>query len=819
MDSMITFLYLSFFFFHLVLSVSHESPYVPDNMIFLDCGSSSSTTYADDGRKWTGDIGSTYAGSELDNKSSTSKALKKIPSVPQVPYMTARIFHSQFTYTFRLSPGLKFVRLHFYPASYPGLDHSKALFSVASTTDTLLSSFNAYRTAEAMKVDCFTKEFSIAVLGNEPILKVTFIPSPIISGSYAFVNGIEVVSMPQYLYSGGGVIPIPLVGQEFPILIENGIFETVYRLNVGGNDISPKDDTGMFRAWSNDSKYVFKAELTSTADSNVKIKFPSTFPSYSAPVSVYSTARFMGNDRSLNQNNNLTWILPVDSGSYYLVRLHFCEIELAVKQINERVFMIFINNQTTEDQADVIAWSGGNGVPVYRDYAVFATKGSEVRQDLWITLHSNNESRSIYSSAILNGLEIIKLTNTDIIFSSHNSGVGPKIMNMIIVIIGAAIGGVIPVAYMFKFFWPHRSSGEWTLPVVSKKTSISRLPSGFCQHLPFAEIKATTNSFDGDMLIGIGGFGKVYKGYIQSRATTVAIKRGNPVSRQGVHEFQTEIELLSKLRHLHLVSLIGYCEEDGEMILVYDYMAHGTLRDHLYKTQKPPLSWKQRLTICIGAARGIHYLHTGANQPIIHRDVKTTNILLDEKWVAKVSDFGLSKVGPNTVSHTHVSTLVKGTFGYLDPEYYRRRKLTEKSDVYSFGVVLFEVLCARPAVNPVEEEDEEEETSLAEWALRCLDKGILDQIIDPYLKGKIAPNSLTTFAEIAKKCLADRGIERPTMGDVLWNLELALQLQESAYEKESIIHGMMVNEVTVMTNHSDMTPGVEFSDLMLPTGR
>ncbi|CAK9153787.1 unnamed protein product [Ilex paraguariensis] len=823
--------YLSIFSFLLlgllVIRLISAADYVPTDKILLNCGGPPDSTDPD-GLKWTSDIGSMFA--VANGKSSTFPAATQKPSVPEVPFMTARIFQSEFTYSFPVASGRKFVRLYFYPSSYAGFNASNSFFSVTAGPYTLLKNFSAAQTAEALTYDFIVKEYSINVPSQT--LNLTFTPDPNTPNSSAFVNGIEVISHPDIYNTEDGTSMI--VGQSTAFIIDNTTaLENIYRLNVGGNDISPSGDTGMLRSWYDDTPYIFAAAIgvTEAADPNMTISYPTGTPTYVAPVDVYGTARTMGPDYHINENYNLSWTFLVDSGFSYLVRLHFCEVAENITRINQRVFEIFLNNQTAETEADVIAWAQHNGVPVHKDYVVLVPTGPP-QQDLGLALHPNIASKSNYYDAILNGVEIFKVNNSNGNLAGPNpvpviqevidpsrtepSSKSGESKNKNAVIGGGVGGGIVALIIVGLLVCAvsrrrrHRKDSSasdgpsgW-LPLSlygnshssgSAKTNTtgsyaSSLPSNLCRHFSFAEIKTATNNFDEALLLGVGGFGKVYRGDIDGGTTKVAIKRGNPLSEQGVHEFQTEIEMLSKLRHRHLVSLIGYCEENCEMILVYDYMAHGTLREHLYKTQKPPLPWKQRLEICIGAARGLHYLHTGAKHTIIHRDVKTTNILLDEKWVAKVSDFGLSKTGP-TLDHTHVSTVVKGSFGYLDPEYFRRQQLTEKSDVYSFGVVLFEILCARPALNPTLLK---EQVSLAEWALHCHKKGILDQIIDPYLKGKIAPECFKKVAESAVKCVADQGIDRPSMGDVLWNLEFALQLQESAEESGKGMGRMDIEE-------------------------
>ncbi|KAK6921895.1 Malectin-like domain [Dillenia turbinata] len=804
----------TYLFFYLAISITVQS-YSPDENIALNCGSSGNSS-DQDLRIWTGDISSIYIKSSQQNTSSTTATASSLDAAPQVPYATARIFHSSFTYSFQVSPGPKIIRLHFHPSSYPGLDISSAFFSVIINNNayTLLHNFSALLTSRFLKQHYFEKEFCVIVPIQEQELRITFIPSPESKSSFAFINGIEIVSMPTDLYFKPRDVPI--VGQSQPLFLDDqtNALETVYRLKVSGQAISPSGDSGIFRSWSQDISFIF-GDFTGNDPYHFTLPIKHTkVPPYTAPDTLYFTARDMGPDGTWNENNNLTWLFPVDTGFYYLARLHFCEIAPRITSTGMRLFEIFLNNQTADEEMDIIYWAGGIGVPIYREFIVMVpqTEVIESKQNLSLALHPN--TKSVYSDTLLSGIEIFKLNDSsgnlagpnpnaadDNTESNSDSPASQRPMhsnkNHKAVIVAPVIAGSIvmfiacalALLAMWRSQWkiPGKRVKTWAWSPSSKLSLLSSakassLPTGLCRHFSLAEIKSATDNFSISLLVGVGGFGNVYKGYIDDGTNTVAIKRLNPSSQQGVHEFLTEIEMLSQLRHVHLVSLIGYCGENHEMILVYDYMARGTLRDHLYNTENPPLPWKLRLQICIGAARGLQYLHSGAKHMIIHRDVKTTNILLDEKWAAKVSDFGLSRMGPTDVSRTHVSTAVKGTFGYLDPEYYRRQQLTEKSDVYSFGVVLFEVLCARP---PLDKSLVRHEMCLSEWAKSCYRNGILDQIIDPFLVGKIAPECLKKYGEMADRCLHDKGIERPSMADVVWTLEFALQLQEKAEESKT----------------------------------
>ncbi|KAL9325090.1 hypothetical protein ACSQ67_005735 [Phaseolus vulgaris] len=399
-----------------LVAVADNGSYVPTENIVLNCGSSTSEFVQYDGRNWSGDIVSPYVPSNADTKSLVVRAPNTLQSIPEAPYMTARIFHSQFTYTFNVTPGPKFIRLHFYPASYMDLNISNAFLSVSAANFTLLHNFSASLNAEYYNLAYFMKEFIVHVSGS--VLQLTFSPSYNASRAFAFVNGIEVVSMPLNLYMrGDDGDPLPLVGHDNKVvnIYNDSAMETLYRVNVGGEQIPSKYDTGMFRTWDTDEVYLFGAIGLQPCNMSMLVLYSDDAPPYSAPADVYRTSRSMGpSDYGLvNLNYNMTWFFPVDSGFLYLVRLHFCEIDQQdLTKINQVVFTVFLNNQTAEEEADVIGWGGGEpGVAVHRDYVVMVPHVNEGKQDLWLDLHPYQKAKPMYYNAFLNGVEIFKLSN------------------------------------------------------------------------------------------------------------------------------------------------------------------------------------------------------------------------------------------------------------------------------------------------------------------------------------------------------------------------------------------------------------------------
>lgn len=281
----------------------------------------------------------------------------------------------------------------------------------------------------------------------------------------------------------------------------------------------------------------------------------------------------------------------------------------------------------------------------------------------------------------------------------------------------------------------------------------------------FAELKKATDNFSESNEIGAGGYGKVYKGVLPE-GDLVAVKRAQKESMQGAHEFKTEIEILSRVHHRNLVNLVGFCYEQGEQMLVYEFMVNGTLREWLLGKMKEPLDWNRRLQIAVGSARGLTYLHENIDQPIIHRDVKSANILLDDKLTAKVADFGLSKLAPDAdEKQQHVSTQVKGTLGYLDPQYYTTQQLSDKSDVYSYGVVLLEILSGHQPI--------ERGKYIVREVRLALDRGGIQAVrplLDPVL-ADIPLQNIEPVLDLALRCVEEKAVDRPSMNEVVKSLE------------------------------------------------
>ncbi|XP_058109479.1 wall-associated receptor kinase-like 20 [Magnolia sinica] len=290
------------------------------------------------------------------------------------------------------------------------------------------------------------------------------------------------------------------------------------------------------------------------------------------------------------------------------------------------------------------------------------------------------------------------------------------------------------------------------------------------------EIKKATNNFSKDRLLGSGGYGEVFKGVLED-GTIVAVKCAKLGNTKSTDQVLNEVRILSQVNHRGLVRLLGCCVELEQPLMVYEYISNGTLSDHLHARRGSPLSWRHRLVIARQTAEGLAYLHSSAVPPIYHRDVKSSNILLDDQLNAKVADFGLSRLAETDLSH--ISTCAQGTLGYLDPEYYRNYQLTDKSDVYSFGVVLLELLTSQKAIDFSRGEND---VNLTIYVQQMAEEERLMEIIDPTIKegaGQVGLDTMKALAFLALGCLEERRQNRPSMKEIVEEIEYILSIEEA----------------------------------------
>ncbi|KAL9309382.1 putative LRR receptor-like serine/threonine-protein kinaseRLK-Pelle-LRR-I-1 family [Arabidopsis thaliana] len=377
------------------------------------------------------------------------------------------------------------------------------------------------------------------------------------------------------------------------------------------------------------------------------------------------------------------------------------------------------------------------------------------------------------------------------------------------VAIAASVAGVFALLVILAIFFvikrknvkAHKSPGPPPLvtPGIVKSETRSSNPSIITRErkITYPEVLKMTNNFE--RVLGKGGFGTVYHGNLDG--AEVAVKMLSHSSAQGYKEFKAEVELLLRVHHRHLVGLVGYCDDGDNLALIYEYMANGDLRENMSgKRGGNVLTWENRMQIAVEAAQGLEYLHNGCRPPMVHRDVKTTNILLNERCGAKLADFGLSRSFPID-GECHVSTVVAGTPGYLDPEYYRTNWLSEKSDVYSFGVVLLEIVTNQPVIDKTRERPH-----INDWVGFMLTKGDIKSIVDPKLMGDYDTNGAWKIVELALACVNPSSNRRPTMAHVVMELNDCVALENARRQGSEEMYSMGSVDYS-LSSTSDFAPG------------
>ncbi|KAG7564667.1 Protein kinase-like domain superfamily [Arabidopsis suecica] len=426
----------------------------------------------------------------------------------------------------------------------------------------------------------------------------------------------------------------------------------------------------------------------------------------------------------------------------------------------------------------------------------------------FINLSKNNLNGSIPQALLKREKEGLKLSvdeKTRCFPGSCVTTTKKKFPVMIVALVSSAVVVIVVVLVLIFVFKKKKPSNLEALPPSSNtprenvtSTSISDTSiETKRKRFSYSEVLEMTKNLQRPL--GEGGFGVVYHGDINGSSQQVAVKLLSQSSTQGYKEFKAEVELLLRVHHINLVSLVGYCDERDHLALIYEYMSNKDLKHHLSgKHGGSVLKWNTRLQIAVDAALGLEYLHIGCRPSMVHRDVKSTNILLDEQFTAKIADFGLSR-SFQLGDESQVSTVVAGTPGYLDPEYYRTGRLAEMSDVYSFGIVLLEIITNQRVIDPAREK-----SHITDWTAFMLNRGDITRIMDPNLHGDYNSRSVWRALELAMMCANPSSEKRPSMSQVVIELKECLRSE---------------NKTEGMDSHSSYEQSMSFDTKAVPSAR
>nr|CAN65001.1 hypothetical protein VITISV_023487 [Vitis vinifera] len=476
-----------------------------------------------------------------------------------------------------------------------------------------------------------------------------------------------------------------------------------------------------------------------------------------------------------------------DPTSKFYIYLYFAEVEEL--QLNEsREFNIFLNGNlwhgplTPESFEATAIYRISSSISEKFEFSIYKTNSSTLPpiinalevylvKQLLQSQTDQKDGNKLTGSVPVELIERYK--NGSLLLSVKSNpelcwpGSCKKKNKFVVPVVVSVAAAFILLTTLATFWWLRRGRQE-----VGKVKEMDAEMDSNKRQFTYSEVLTITNNLG--KVVGKGGFGTVYYGHLDG--IQVAVKMLSQSSIQGYKQFQAEAKHLMRVHHRNVTSLIGYCNAGYHMGLIYEYMVNGDLKRHLSDRNARVLSWEERLRIATDAAQGLDYLHDGCKPPIIHRDIKSTNILLNERFQAKLADFGLSRAFPIEGS-SHVSTAVVGTPGYLDPEYYVSNRLTEKSDVFSYGVVLLEIITSQPAISK-----DREKTHIIEWVSCMLANGDIKNTVDPRLQGEFDINSAWKAVEVAMCCVSPTSTERPAMHYVVMELKQCLEMEASQKE-------------------------------------